>query len=231
MNEPLLFQQAKAGDKEALEKLTEANMGLVKSIAVRFRDRGTETEDLIQIGCIGLIKAIRGYDESFGTMFSTYAVPLIYGEIRKFLRDDGIIKVSRELRRKATLLCRERQRIVTETGASPHISELAATVGMSVEEAAEALEATAAVESLYGDGDDEPSPEMRLWTDNVAEFADSFALRQAVESLPEEEKMLVLLRYYRGMSQSGTAKILGITQVKVSRRERKIMEKLKTALC
>lgn len=230
MNEPILFERAKAGDKAALERLTEDNMGLVKSIALRFRDRGTDTEDLIQIGCIGLIKAIRGYDEGFGTMFSTYAFPLIYGEIRKFLRDDGIIKVSRELRRKATLICRERQRIMTETGVSPHISELAELLGLDVEEAAEALEATAAVESLYG-GEDEPSPEMRLWTDNVAEFAENLALRQAVEMLPPEEKKLVLLRYYRGMSQANTAKSLGITQVKVSRRERKIMEKLKAVLC
>ncbi len=230
MNEPQLFAKAKDGDKAALATLVDGNMGLVKSIALRFRDRGTDMEDLIQIGSIGLIKAIRGYDEGFGTMFSTYAVPLIYGEIRKFLRDDGIIKVSRELRRRATLLLRERQRIVTETGEPPHISELAVAVGLSVEEAAEALEASSAVESLYGD-EDEPSPEMRLWTDNVAEAVDSLALRQAVESLSEDERKLVLLRYYRGMSQANTAKTLGITQVKVSRRERKIMEKLKAALC
>ncbi len=230
MNEPILFRMAKEGDKEVLCRLTEDNMGLVKSIALRFRDRGTDMEDLVQIGSIGLIKAIRGYDEGFGTMFSTYAVPLIYGEIRKFLRDDGIIKVSRELRRKATLLLRERQRIVTETGEAPHIAELAAAVGLDVEEAVQALEASSAVESLYG-GEDEPSPEMRLWTDNVAEFSDRLALRQAIDSLPEEEKQLVLLRYFRGMSQANTAKTLGITQVKVSRRERKIMEKLKAALC
>ncbi len=231
MNEPTLFRAAKDGDRQALEALVDCNMGLVKSIAIRFRDRGVETEDLIQIGSIGLIKAIRGYDESFGTMFSTYAVPLINGEIRKFLRDDGIIKVSRELRRKSTLLCRERQRIVTESGESPHISVLAELCGMSVEEATEALEATASVTSLEGGDEDGLAPEMRLWTDNVAEAADSLALRQAIESLPTDERKLVLLRYYRGMSQSSTAKQLGITQVKVSRTEKKIMEKLRAALC
>ncbi len=231
MNELALFKAAREGDKRSMETLVDCNMGLVKSIAVRFRDRGVETDDLIQIGCIGLIKAIRGYDEGYGTMFSTYAVPLIGGEIRKFLRDDGIIKVSRELRRKSTLLCRERQRIVTESGESPHISTLAELCGMSVEEATEALEATAAVASLEGGDEDGLTPEMRLWTDNVAEAADSLALRQAIESLPAEEQKLVLLRYFRGMSQSNTAKQLGVTQVKVSRTEKKIMEKLRAALC
>ncbi len=227
MNEAALFTAAKSGDAAALATLVNDNMGLVKSLAVRFRDRGTETEDLIQIGTIGLIKAIRGFDEGFGTRFSTYAVPLICGEIKKYLRDDGMIKVSRELKRRSAVLCREKQRIVTETGREPHISELAKVSGMSVEEATRALDATAAVGSLYDGGEGELSPEETLWEDNVAAFSESFALKQAIKRLPEEEKQIILLRYYRGMSQACTARCLGLTQVKISRKEKKIMEKLK----
>lgn len=230
MNEPELFTAAKDGDPQALETLVSGNMGLVKALALRFRDRGTETEDLIQIGTIGLIKAIRGYDEGYGTRFSTYAVPLICGEIKKFLRDDGIIKVSRELKRKSALLCREKQRIMTETGAEPHISELSRAAGMSVEEAVRALDATAAVESLYGGGEGELTPEETLWEDNVAAYSESLALKQAVEALPPEERQIVLLRYYKGLSQARTAMCLGLTQVKISRREKKIMERLKKEL-
>lgn len=222
-----LFEAAKNGNGDALATLVESNMGLVKSLAVRFRDRGTEVEDLIQIGTIGLIKAIRGFDTGYGTRFSTYAVPLICGEIKKFLRDDGIIKVSREIKRRSAILCREKQRIITETGVEPKISELAQISGMSVEEAVRALDATAAVTSLYESGEGELSPEETLWTDNVAAFSESFALKQAVRNLPEEERQIVLLRFYRGMSQAATARVLGLTQVKISRREKKIMEKLK----
>ncbi|MBR6593838.1 MAG: sigma-70 family RNA polymerase sigma factor [Clostridia bacterium] len=230
MNEDSLFAAARAGDMDATARLVADNMGLVKSLALRFRDRGTETEDLIQIGTIGLIKAIRGFDTGFGTMFSTYAVPLITGEIKKHLRDDGIIKVSREIKRRGALLCREKQRIMTETGEEPRISELARISGMTVEEAVQALDAVAPVASLYDSGEGELSPEERLWTDNVAAFGERLALRQAVEALPEEERRIVMLRYYRGLSQGETARILGLTQVKVSRREKRIMEKLRQAL-
>jgi len=230
MNESRLFKSAKEGDKAALAELVDSNMGLVKSLALRFRDRGTEIEDLIQIGTIGLIKAIRGYDEGYGTRFSTYAVPLICGEIKKHLRDDGIIKVSRELKRKSALLCREKQRILTETGIEPKISELARISGMSEEEAVRALDATSVVSSIYESGEGELSLEETLWTDNVAAFSDSLALRQAVHNLPEQERRIVLLRYYRGMSQAAAAHVLGLTQVKVSRMEKKIMEKLRSEI-
>ena len=230
MNESALFARVREGDAAALARLVEENTGLVKAMALRFRDRGTELEDLIQIGSIGLIKAIRGFDEDYGTRFSTYAVPMICGEIKKFLRDDGIIKVSRETKRRSAVLCREKQRIIAETGTEPRISELAQASGMSVEEAVRALDATAAVTSLYDSGTGELSLEETLWGDNVAAFCESFALKQAVEGLPEEEKKIVLLRYYRNMSQAMTAQHLGMTQVKVSRREKKIMEKLRKEL-
>lgn len=230
MNEEGLFKAVAEGDSVALATLVEDNMGLVKSLALRFRDRGTEVEDLVQIGTIGLIKAIRGFDTGFGTRFSTYAVPLICGEIKKHLRDDGIIKVSRELKRKGALLCREKQRLLTETGEEPHISQLAKVSGMSVEEAASALDATAPVGSIHDGGEGELSPEKTLWTDNVASFSESLALRQAVKRLAEEDRQIVALRYYRGLSQTETARCLGLTQVKVSRREKKIMEKLRQEL-
>lgn len=230
MNEAELFTAAKNGDGDALTTLVSQNMGLVKSLAVRFRDRGTEIEDLIQIGAIGLIKAVRGYDTAFGTKFSTYAVPLIMGEIKKHLRDDGIIKVSRETKRQGALLCREKQRIMTETGVEPKISELAKISGMTVEEAVRALDAVSPVASLYDGGEGELSPEETLWTDNVAAFSERLALWQAVQSLPEEDRQIVLLRYYRRLSQTQTAEVLNLTQVKVSRREKKIMEKLKDSL-
>lgn len=230
MNESALFASARAGDAAALERLVKDNMGLVKSLALRFRGRGTETEDLIQIGAIGLIKAVRGYDENFGTRFSTYAVPLICGEIKKHLRDDGMIKVSRELKRKSALLCREKQRILAETGKEPHISELARVSGMSAEEATRALDATSPVASICESPENGLSLEERLWTDNVAAFGESLALRQAIEKLPAEERQIVALRYYRFMSQAETARCLGITQVKVSRKEKKIMEKLRAEM-
>jgi len=227
MNESTLFALARDGDASALAALVQDNMGLVKSLALRFRDRGTELEDLIQIGTIGLIKAIRGYDMDYGTRFSTYAVPLICGEIKKHLRDDGMIKVSREIKRRSALLCREKQRILTETGTEPKISELAKISGMTVEEAVRALDATAAVTSLYDSGEGELSPEETLWVDNVAGFSESLALRQAVHNLPQTERQIVILRYFRGMSQARVAQCLGLTQVKVSRMEKKIMEKLR----
>lgn len=230
MNEVELFTAAKEGDSDALSRLVEGNMGLVKSLAVRFRDRGTEVEDLIQIGTIGLIKAIRGYDTEFGTRFSTYAVPLITGEIKKHLRDDGIIKVSREIKRQGAVLCREKQRLMAETGAEPRISQLAKISGMSVEEAVRALDAAAPVASLYESTEGTLSPEETLWCDNVEAFSERLALRQAVLSLPEEDKQIVLLRYFRGMSQTDTARVLGLTQVKISRREKRIMERLKDHL-
>ena len=157
-------------------------------------------------------------------------MPLISGEIKRYLRDDGIIKVSRELKRKGAVLCREKQRLLTETGEEPRISQLAKASGMTVEEAAYALDAAAPIASLYEGGEGERTPEETLWTDNVALFSESLALRQSVAALPGEDRQIVLLRYYRGFSQTDTARVLGLTQVKVSRREKKIMDKLRQAL-
>ena len=229
-NETLqLIEKAKKGDENALETLVASNMGLVKSIAVRFRDRGVEFEDLCQIGTIGMIKAIRNFDSSHGTMFSTYAVPLIMGEIRKYLRDDGLIKVSRELKRKGVTVLRTKESFVAKNGREPTISELAEESGISADDIVESLDATMSVMSLS-----EPIGEVlledMLGFDNIPELCENIALRQAIASLPEEEKQLIHYRFYKGMSQSKVGELFGITQVKVSRMEKKILEKLKGAL-
>ncbi len=224
-----IIKKAQEGDENALSLIIETNLGLVKSIAIRFKDRGVEMEDIIQIGTIGMIKAVRNFDFSFGTKFSTYAVPLIMGEIKKFLRDDGLIKVSRETKRRAVLLLKEKERIFTETGVEPTIKAVADAVGITPEEAAEALESANETVSL-SDTLGETPVENLVGEDNTPEIIERLALRQAVESLDAEERNLIYYRYYKGYSQSKTALIFGVTQVKISRTEKKIIEKLKKAL-
>ena len=224
-----LITRAQSGDEAAMEKLVVDNMGLVRTVAVKFRDRGTEFEDLMQIGTMGMIKAIHSFDTTRGTAFSTYAVPLIVGEIRRHLRDDGLIRVSRGTRHTGMLLMRERARIATEEGREATVSELAAAVGVSVEEAAMALEAMSPVSSLSDNAYGEDSPELgavipdRADADEMARQMDRIALAQVIEQLPPMWKKIILLRYYRDMTQQQVADLLGLTQVKVSREEKKIM--------
>ncbi len=224
-----LITLAQGGDETAMEKLVMDNMGLVRTVAVKFRDRGTEFEDLMQIGTLGMIKAIHSFDTSRGTAFSTYAVPLIVGEIRRHLRDDGLIRVSRGTRHTGMLLMRERARIATEEGREATVSELAAAVGVSVEDAAMALEAMSPVSSLSDNAFGEDSPELgavipdRADADEMARQIDRIALAQVIEQLPPMWKKIILLRYYRDMTQQQVADLLGLTQVKVSREEKKIM--------
>ena len=156
-NNQALLERAVGGDERATEELMTNNLGLVRSIALKFRDRGVEYEDLIQIGAIGMLKAIRSFDLSKGTVFSTYAVPLIIGEIRRFLRDDGLIKVSRVYKQQGAKLMKEREKFISEQGREPHIDELAALCGMTPQDASIAIDATANVNSLSAslNGDDE----------------------------------------------------------------------------
>ena len=224
-----LITQAQSGDKTAMERLVLDNMGLVRTVAVKFRDRGTEFEDLMQIGTMGMIKAIHSFDTGRGTAFSTYAVPLIVGEIRRHLRDDGLIRVSRGTRHTGMLLMRERARIATEEGREATVGELAAAVGVSVEDAAMALEAMSPVSSLSDNAFGEDSPELgavipdRADADEMARQVDRIALAQVISQLPPDWKKIILLRYYRDMTQQQVADLLGLTQVKVSREEKKIM--------
>lgn len=224
-----LVRLAQAGDEAALERLVVENMGLVRSLAVKFRDRGTEMEDLIQIGTLGMIKAIHSFDPQRGTAFSTYAVPLIVGEIRRHLRDDGLIRVSRGTRRTGMLLLRERARLAAEEGREATLWELAAAVGVTVEDAAVALEAMTPVASLSDNAYGEDSPELgatvpdREDAEEMARRVDRIALAEVISQLPPTWRKIVLLRYYRDMTQQQVADLLGLTQVKVSREEKKIM--------
>ena len=231
-----LVSEAQAGDMAAMERLVLDNMGLVRTVAVKFRDRGTEMEDLLQIGTLGMIKAIHSFDVSRGTAFSTYAVPLIVGEIRRHLRDDGLIRVSRGTRHTGMLLMRERARIAAEEGRDASVGELATAVGVSVEDAAIALDAMSPVSSFSENAYGEDSPELgatipdRAEADDMAREMDRIALSQVIATLPPTWRKIVLLRYYRNMTQQEVGDVLGLSQVKVSREEKKIMAYMREKL-
>ena len=231
---PELILRAQADDEAAMEELIMLNMGLVRSLAVRFRDRGTEMEDLIQIGTIGMIKAIRSFDLSRGTTFSTYAVPLIVGEIRRHLRDAGMIKVSRTYRRIGVALMNARNRIWTAEGRDPTVGELADLCGVTPEEAAIALDATSPVSSLsetvYGEDGITLEGTIADEDNDIDRLSDKIALDQAISRMQPLWQKIVLLRYYRDMTQQQTADRLGLSQVKVSREEKKIMAFLREQL-
>ena len=209
-----LLERSQQGDTEALDELIKANMGLVRSIALRFRGRGAEYEDLVQIGSIGMLKAVKNFDE-----------------IKRFLRDDGIIKVSRSLKRTATDIAAKKNLFIQEHGREPTVSELAAACNTSEEDIVSALEVSAGVISLS-----EPrqeggaSLENLLGADNISAIVENISLRQALSALPAEEKELIYYRYYKNCAQTEVARIMGTTQVKVSRTEKRIMEKLRREL-
>ncbi len=224
-----LIIKAQSGDERATEILVLENTALVKSIALKFRDRGTEFEDLMQIGTIGMIKAIRSFDIERGTAFSTYAVPLIVGEIRRHLRDDGLIRVSRSYKRTGIIIMREKNRIMTEEGREAGVAELAVLAGVSSEEAAIAIDAVSPVTSLsdnvYGEDSktlDAVIPD-RESQDEFENLNDRIALTQAIGKMPPDWRKIVMLRYYRDMTQQQVANLMGLSQVKVSREEKKIM--------
>ena len=227
---------AQGGDEGATETLIVENTALVKSIALKFRDRGTEFEDLMQIGTIGMIKAIRSFDIERGTAFSTYAVPLIVGEIRRHLRDDGLIRVSRSYKRIGIIIMREKNRIMLEEGREASLSELAALAGVSAEEAAIAIDAVSPVTSLsetvYGE-DSKTYDAILPDRESANEFEnlnDRISLAQAINKMPPDWRKIVLLRYYRNMTQQQVANLMGLSQVKVSREEKKIMSFLRGEL-
>ena len=228
-----LLKAYREGDLEAGEQLAEMNAPLVYSIAGRFVGRGADMSDLVESGNLGLVKAMKTFDFSHGTAFSTYAVPLIFGEIRRFLRDDGIIKVSREEKRLSALLCAERERRLT-SGEPADIASVAAAVGISVQDACSALFASSPVRSLEESAfdDDEGTTLGSIICDEDAEGREfnRFALRMAIEKLSPSHQKLIILRYFRDMSQTETARLLGLTQVKVSREEKKIMDILRREL-
>ncbi len=229
----ILIKRIKDGDSAALDELVCSNMGLVKNIARRFVGRGTDYEDIVQIGTIGMIKAARSFDTSYGTVFSTYAVPLIIGEIRRFLRDDGIIKVSRDLKKRAITVMKKKEEFLKANSREPKISELCEICGLSRDEIVECLDATSPVCSLQDQIGDDGMTIETITPSNESEIektTDLIALAEAVQSLDEQSRQIIALRFYRELSQQQTAKILGMTQVKVSREEKKIFEKLRKHL-
>lgn len=231
MNERLYehLRLAQKGDKNAKEQLLDENSGLIWSVVRRFYGRGVESDDLYQLGCIGFLKAIEGFDLQFGTQFSTYAVPKIAGEIRRFIRDDGAVKVSRTLKERASTIRSTSQRMALQLGREPNISELAEELGLTNEEIAEAEMATAAAESIFQPvGDSDFTLETVLTEGNMEEsILENVALRDAMEHLGERERQVIALRFFHGLTQQRTAQIIHVSQVQVSRIERKALEQLR----
>ena len=223
-----LILAVQAGDNRAGEALVTENSGLIWSVARRFQGRGTEMDDLYQLGCLGFLKAVEGFDPAFGTQFSTYAVPKIAGEIRRFLRDDGTVKVSRSIREQAQTLCSTRERLRQELGREPALSELSEATGLTSEEIARTEIATDTPESLQRETADGLTLEGMLGTEAPEEaMVERIALRQAVDALPEKERTTILLRYFKGLTQQQTARILGVSQVQISRLERRGLQRLR----
>lgn len=229
-NQVELIRRAQAGDRSASEQLVVDNAGLIWSIARRFYGRGVEPDDLYQLGCVGFLKAIEGFDLNFGTQFSTYAVPKIAGEIRRFLRDDGSIKVSRSIKEQATAIKMARQKLTGLYGREPLISELSAETGLSAEEIATAETATASTESIQRQtGEDGFTLENVLTDGNMeSEIVEKIALREAIRQLPEREQMVIHLRFFHGLTQQRVAKVIGVSQVQVSRIEKKALAALRS---
>ena len=213
----LLIQDAQQGDREAAERLVVENSGLIWSVARRYFGRGVDPDDLYQLGCVGFLKAVRGFDLGFGTMFSTYAVPKIAGEIRRFLRDDGSVKVSRTLKEQAAAVKAARQRLTGDLRREPTLRELSAETGLTPEEIAAAETATASTESIQREtGEDGFTLEDVLTNEGEEErMIERIALREAIGKLPEREQMVVNLRYFHGLTQERVARILGVSQVQI----------------
>lgn len=227
-----LLRNAQSGDRFAAEKLVEENTGLIWSIVRRYFGRGIEPEDLFQLGCLGFIKAIHGFDESYGTQFSTYAVPKIAGEIRRFLRDDGAIKVSRCLKERASLIHNSRVRLEQMLGRDPSVGEISAETGLSPEDIAEAESAVLPAESLQRENGDEGLTLEHVLGDGGHEeqILERMDLRSAINQLSDKERQVVFLRFYHALTQSDCAKIMKISQVQISRLERKAMEDLRAII-
>ena len=224
-----LIALSQAGDEQAGEALITENAGLIWSVARRFMGRGTEADDLYQLGCLGFLKAVEGFDPEYGTQFSTYAVPKIAGEIRRFLRDDGAVKVSRGLKEQAAAIKVARNHLTSALGREPTVQEISRQTGFTPEEIAMAETATAAMESIQRETGDEGFSLENVLTDTESEekMVERIALRQAIERLPEREGMVIKLRYFHCLTQERVAKVLSVSQVQVSRIEKKALEHLR----
>lgn len=224
-----LIALSQSGDREASETLVCENSGLIWSVVKRFIGRGTDADDLYQLGCLGFLKAVEGFSLEYGTQFSTYAVPKIAGEIRRFLRDDGAVKVSRGIKEQAATIKNTRSRLTSVLGREPTIQEISNQTGFSPEEIALAETATAGTESIQKETGDDGFTLENVLTDTESEekMVERIALRQAIEKLPEREKMVIKLRYYHSLTQDRVARVLTVSQVQVSRIEKKALAKLR----
>jgi len=229
---PALLEAAREGDSRACEQVLQENNGLIWSVVRRYYGRGVEPDDLYQLGCIGFLKAVQGFDTKYGTQFSTYAVPKIAGEIRRFLRDDGAVKVSRGLKERGIALRAARSRMAASLGREPTLSELSDETGLSPEDIAAAETAVEPVVSLQAEtGENGLTLEGLLSGGNEEDrVLERLALRGAMSLLPERERQVLLLRFYRGMTQMNAARVLGVSQVQVSRLERRALERLRKEL-
>lgn len=227
-----LIIKSQAGDSLATEMLVNENAGLIWSVAKRFLGRGVEADDLYQLGCLGFLKAVDGFDTAYGTQFSTYAVPKIAGEIRRFLRDDGTIKVSRSVKERAQIIRTVRNQLMLQLDRDPSIQELADATGLTMEEIAIAEAATASTRSIQQESGEEgfSLEDILSTTDTEEALVETIALRQAVDRLPERESMVIRLRYYHGLTQERVSRVLLVSQVQVSRIEKKALLHLKEIL-
>ena len=226
---PALLEAAREGDHRACEQVLQENNGLIWSVVRRYYGRGVEPDDLYQLGCLGFLKAVRGFDPAYGTQFSTYAVPKIAGEIRRFLRDDGPVKVSRGLKEQGACVRGARAQLAARLGREPTLSELGEETGLTPEEIAVAETAVDPVISLQTEtGDGGLTVEGMLTAGGEGEgLVERLTLRAALATLPEREQQVLALRYYRGMTQMNVARVLGVSQVQVSRLERRALERLR----
>ena len=231
-----LIPLAKEGNTEALNKLIEANLPLVTSISKKFTNRGYEYEDIYQIGCMGLVKAIKNFDEKYNVKFSTYAVPMIIGEIKRFLRDDGMIKVSRNVKSLAKKLHFDKEALTKELNREPTVEELAQFSGMDKEEILFALESSASMQYLYEViHQDDGSPVLLIdkLSENAVEdknITEKIALKEALRNLDTKSRQIIVLRYFKDKRQIQVAKMLGISQVQVSRIEKKVLQEMRKQL-
>ena len=231
-----LLPLAKAGDAEAMNMLIEANLPLVTSISKKFINRGYDYEDIYQIGCMGLVKAINNFDDNYNVKFSTYAVPMIIGEIKRFLRDDGIIKVSRNVKSLAKKLHFDKEALTKKLNRDPSIEELAEFSGINKEEILFALESSASMQYLYEvihQDDGAPVLLIDKLSENAAEdknLTEKIALKEALNNLDTKSRQIIILRYFKDKTQIQVAKMLGISQVQVSRIEKKVLGEMRKQL-
>ena len=223
-----LLAQAKQGDEAAAARILEENSGLIWAVVRRYFGKGVEPDDLYQLGCLGFLKAVRGFDPAYGTQFSTYAVPKIAGEIRRYLRDNGLIKVGRNLREQSISVYTARERLRTVLGREPVLSEISEATGLTPEEIAMAELAAAPPDSLQQENAEGLTLESTLASPVTEDqLLERIALRTAIDALPEREKETILLRFYKGLTQQQCARILGVSQVQVSRLEKRAIDKLR----